>query len=678
MISRIQFFKLGYTPINRQYPIGIFEDGYWIEGIKCTEDLVQDIVIPTELLTNRDYDVCKIDDRVYWITGYKAKTLKEDSIIVSLEYNSVSSLINTTNTLTGTFNKTPMDLMPYSDINFSEDALKRKRIIPLNNTYYQTHYGESRPLFFVQIVSTNNNNLNSYYILCTDIEHGLGVYTQYDDSVGETEDDFFISLYNIMNNTEEALGIAANTIIDVSISIFSPYIINEEIRGERHNYGFIGAEGAIIYPKNKTSGYGCYYKASDFFAQSVNFKPTVNRKNISLSLSSKERHMGQIIVTSHSNNLLATIPKQIVNDLYCYTYCDNTGIYTIVDTAYNELRITIPQGKLPWVGSVWSNYQAQSLEGDRAEMNHAKDMANVQLVANIAQGATNGAMSGGIGGAAAGPVGAVAGAAASVAGSMVSAAAQYHIATSTAEFNFKNNKYRAQTAAAINFNTGYGSDYIESCLTTGGDCVIVLDSVVSEDDFNNHVKTNGYPAPNKLITVDVNDGYYQGVILDNLKVGTDKLSMLVSEFRSGVLLKSINKIIAEPLRAYDIQYMNEDERDYDTRIIDGFASYKGLLKDKGLRWLDIEWGYNGHVDDHAFTAYNWRFKLREFTNLEDGIYNCGFLYNTYNDDRTTNLYLYGDGDRYIEVIDNEIWFKGAVLRRNIKDIFVYYLEKWTR
>ena len=561
MIADVIFLNTPYAYSSRQIPIGDLSEYemHTVSNVKCSEDLVQSIAVPSF----DDYskaNMVMINDEYYWVSGYRTKTYQEEVVIFDIVYNAVSSHLLPDTTVTGMFERVPLNLDKRMNFTIKDDTLIKSRSVVLATDNIQS--GVAGPVYTIQIVSSYNivtkESGGVYrYITFSGDPYKVALVTQNiwvkcnGDAPGV--DNLYVTptVDKIISNLTESTGIPADSIIDISISVRCPFAFGKDTRDVGgiylvDNSGFEHPIYAVDLEKWAPYNYnGMGIKYAIFMIDPrikiwTPVKPGYGvKKTLSIILTDMEMHLGVISIVDEGGNILATIPKELAVDnvieVEYQTISDFTGLYTYIYYAGNVMKL--PEGKLPWVGSSWADYQIRSMSSDRAELNlsinSARDQRNIELV----EGAANAVMTGVVAGVMTGGIGAIAGVA-QFAGSAISAEAKGRLGERVAREEMNIRHGRVKDSAPSSFNTMYGLIYIDNRDLMGGACIrLDMPGDTTRIEYETYVNNWGYPCTG-VKSFNITEGYIKGMLTETIVPGL-KGDLLNEELMKGVRISNV-------------------------------------------------------------------------------------------------------------------------------------------
>ena len=584
MIADITFLNTPYAYSSRQIPIGDLSEYemHTVSNVKCSEDLVQSIAVPSF----DDYskaNMVMINDEYYWVSGYRTKTYQEEVVIFDLVYNPITSNVTTSTEFKGVFERTPSDLQePVTPIAIQTDSMEWKREVKLP----RIPLGGTRRAYAYVITTVEAGDLNMYLGFSEGIHGEIDYYNN-----GLSKKFSYPTIDQIVNDVDLIIGLQADTITNISVSErihrTAIWVGNSTIMLSGDD-GFDTWTDKIYKQKpgdQVNNGYVLYKVSSGASEQ----------KEITITLTEKERHCGILSIVDNSYNKIASFtPYASITKAWVETVVDYYGVYTQIclgsSTGKNGI-IRFNEGHLPWVGDNWQNYVARSLDSDRRELemniSSAKDQRNIDLV----EGAANAVVTGVIAGVMTGGVGAIAGVA-QFAGSAIAAEAKGRLQERTSRETLQINQARVKDSATNFFNVENGVGYLISGDRFKGAAIILEEpSMLTVSQYNGYVHQFGYPSTGYK-TVPMCNGYLKGMLTETIVPGL-KGDLLNEELMKGVRILAKYSIIKTGNIAYKTgSTMNATVTYFRTSPKKGIIAFKGTFIGSGdmstLEIVDVD------------------------------------------------------------------------------------------
>ena len=153
MIADVKFLNVPQASrAARRYVIGNLDKPgniiYTAENVKVSEEL--DFNLNIEYFDNYSkVNIIKVADRYYDVLAVREISRKSSVLQFTVTYNPISSLLSSSSSLYGWFERTPTKIYPSARINIATDTLKQSRFIALDDLTQSSFSSE----YYVQIVS---------------------------------------------------------------------------------------------------------------------------------------------------------------------------------------------------------------------------------------------------------------------------------------------------------------------------------------------------------------------------------------------------------------------------------------------------------------------------------------------------------------------------------------------
>lgn len=544
MISTVKLYDFrNHQLANRQFMVRPANDAdltkyemLSYDNVKNTGNMVQNIKIPY----HANIPLCNMvgmNGKFYDIIAFDNTTFNEKSVVLSLRFNPITSILNNGSWISGLWDRTPTAINRGVKFNIADDALIQSQFIPLD-TLKATYTSGVSP-FYVQVTATydimggtRQNDLTQYgffvpytpEVLSSAFNDKLWPYS------GGTA---YMSLMDLITSFDNLTSIPPSAIMDVSISRRCPY-----------NYGINGQffwlkdkDGEQLLPANQNGTHSIYRFIGNQAARS----PRWNYDN-SINISNLERFCGRVTLVDERGFDVCEIPTEyfglIVNGSsglnYSYeTIADISGIYTQVQIKGMNKVFTLAEGHLPFIGDAFVEYQTRSLQYDREAIAINAQMMKDENELNKQMMMFRTAMS-----VASNPVSM--GAANSIISLPVEMAAKdaslgISINGMYANQNLKEARIKASPAPAT--GTAHGLDYcFRSHVLGGAGFRVEKPKNLNDSDFNNYVAYHGYPC-GRYAQLPTQEGFIKGIIysISNtiLSINGPELDMLRREISEG-------------------------------------------------------------------------------------------------------------------------------------------------
>lgn len=490
-------------------------------SVKYAAGLQTSITVP--IFTNyQDVNVIEIDGSFYWATAWQESTTFNGSVTYLCDYMAPTSLLRSGASISAYLDRSPTYITKYLSDDWTKGRLVLSDLHDIGNKMTYRSYG---PMYWVQItgvdtngdyrrfgffanvdVSTNYGEPNISYALPAPMSGG---------SVGA-----YPSILDAISNIAEFTPFTADSVKDVSITVRAPYAyFVKAIQSGLTTYycPVLGttSSGTYIVPDKNGSGDQLTYDVDAILGDS-DLNPISS--TAVFTDSDKLRMTGSILIRDYNMNIVGSFPVDEGLTITSYTYCDYSGIYTIITNGYR--RITVPEGHLPWSGSGWDEYKAYQLAGDRQAMENAigyaeRERFNTSL-SGLGEGVVSGAITGAFAGSVGGPVGAgiglITGGISSIA-TTIGARTDYDIEVSKLRDEQALRELRSKTSMGSGYNVAYGLIYI-TLTAMEYDLCAGTESPLNDSTgtiFQAYVDRVGYPCEG-LQTITVVAGFYKGYI----------------------------------------------------------------------------------------------------------------------------------------------------------------------
>lgn len=520
MIADIQLFNVpNHQLANRQFVVGNLGTPIkTVPNVKVGNGPVLDVALPwDDALANAN--IVKIGNRCYDIVGIDDVTYSEKTIRMRLMYNAVTSLlrknINGKIIVEGWWERAPIPSPTGGQIAIANDAFKPKR---MEFFYVNEDTGNGFKKYFYQVVTnksieTGEEGKLSLYVgfipYRPDILTSIGgAYL-----IGQSGNTWFshIGIREMISALPTILGVPADAIMDLSITPRSPFEYTET-----EGLNFIKNNGAIAEFR-KLSEPGQEYYGFATVSLRINYLATHDPYVATMTgITEFERYCGSFYLVDERGNEIMKIPNEyIVNDsltIPAHTVCDITGIYTIYELCGKHYMV--PEGKLPFIGSAWNDYNIRSREYDREALTRAVENARSQRDIDMINSIGNSMLTLGLAGAT-NPTGAIAG------------IAQMGMGIATSELSLRLNErnlYAEQNAKegliknspSQNYQSGNGLDYLFKSYKYGGTHIrLDMPANTDENAFYDYIKYRGYPCGMYRRVELPSDGYIKGNIYND-------------------------------------------------------------------------------------------------------------------------------------------------------------------
>ena len=552
------FYSAPFSRANRHFPIGNLDKWtvHTVTTVKTFEDVVTSVTVPwfdgwdvVNLIKNTKTGY------VYWVTASSVSTLSSKSVAFELLYNAPTSILKAGDSLTGVWDRLPTNECPYLRENVIDDAMKTVSLTPIPGITHPDNFGSSalrgKRLYWYEVVmrqpiDTNTDRMSRYGGFAT-LESSNGSLTSISARYHTTDRLIYPSL-NVLVNSFSTIHANASPdkIVAINISPRCPYeYAITDAGSNKSSTGImtkdLGGNDVPAVP-TKFNAYGDGFFALYDLDNPLNlasFLPPAAETEVTITCTDAERKYGEFSLTL-SGVTLNTIPNEAFtgNSLTVgiTARSDFTNLYT--DVRIGESIIRIPEGKLPWTGNAWSEYQVRSMTYDRESMNlsisAAKDQRNIDAIASLSNTAMSGAVGYAMGGGVLGGALAVTTAAAGIVGAELQGRLSER--TARAEQELKEKNVRSQLSNF--YNTSYGVIQLADANDDRGLCVTkAMPYNLSDTYITTYHSELGYRTQG-VITHTLQSGRYQGRLTSLPKNGV-KGDLLNAEFIEGVKIEIV-------------------------------------------------------------------------------------------------------------------------------------------
>ena len=556
MISTVYFYRMKGSLSSGEYPL-LSENqdlsSFLLSSVskKVTADILTGINVPS-FTGYETANVAKIGSNFYWITGYQQSTIFNGTIDFRLSIMPPTTLLRKNDTLTAYFERSPTYITKYLHDDFTGGVVGMSDIKPIGNVIVNAN-DTSEALYWVQITGLyehgGGNEIVRFGCFVT-VDKGEAfsdVYLDYRVIYGDPDSlEMYPSLATIINQIESITPFTGNnTVLDVSISRRCPYAYKvTHVTGGTAPYTVYDrivlkdSSNNDILPGNGT---GIGASADLYWIDNyLNLDKLVTEAGTATyTLDDYDRMCGSFGIKDWNRNLVMTFPVAESNTITYQTYADLSGIYTIIDNGHR--RITLPEGKLPWDGSSWSDYVAYSMDADREAAYNSQQYALYQyetdkqkILGNLIAGGTTNIIGGALltGNAA----GAVMGAIGSAGGAVVDSMALER--DLTLQYRQIYDDYmlaqkKAQLAAGSAYNVGYGLIYVAlTCQDNDLQIGLLAPMENGSDLMTAYTARYGYPCEGSQ-TITVGTGFYKGIIPATSTLNGVIFDLLNANMRTG-------------------------------------------------------------------------------------------------------------------------------------------------
>ena len=555
MIADVELYNVPHHQMaNRQFVVGDLGDPIrTIPNVKVGNGPILDIGLPWDDKIG-NANIVKIGDRCYDIVGIDDSTHTERSIQLRLMYNAVTSLlrkdINGKIILEGWWDRCPV-ITANNPIQIGNDVAKpfaRYNLPRLANgpnghpvVYYQVTASQSVPaklgkeadptVFLDNGITDQITIYGGFAEVRPDTLLGgatrIKVFSPkfYGD---EASTGYYFTIPELISIMSSWFGLDSEAILDVSVSFRSPFV--EVVSSKEYNFMKTNDQTHNIFitliPSNIPVGMSMISRSG---IATVSDTLTIS------GISEFQKLVGRWYIVDSLGNEIAQIPNELITgstlEMDVATISDVTGITTQVEIGGKIY--TFPEGKLPWLGSAWSDYMIRNMEYDREALARAVETSREQRNIDSINALGNSMLTLGLAGAT-NPMGAVAGVAQMGLGLATSEMQrQLGVKNLYAEQYAKEGQIRNMPPSA--YQSGYGVDYLMRGYYQPAHIRLDMPINISETDYMNYIKHRGYPCGVYRSVELPNDGYVKGNIYNDFSsignaVETD---MLRKEIASG-------------------------------------------------------------------------------------------------------------------------------------------------
>lgn len=546
MPARVEFFSAPYSRPNRHFPIGSLTK-YLVHSemlMKTSPDMEQIVNVPEF----PDWDIVnlvRITDTsyVYWVKASYKRTDLKGQVTFELLFNPVTSLITEGDVLNGVWDRLPTNESRYLKEVINTDAMEIFRTEPLPKLPFFMSQ-----IFWYEIVLKQEIDKTSGQCLTRYGGFALGPFNSTNNSeefvvcdVVTSPSRFrgYPSFHRIMNDFASiATNASTDKIVSINVSVRCPYEWIQTSGSGDARIDLVNRNNHKIKPKiYKDTGLPA---GADWVLYELETteddSPVPWSENMTITLTENELKYGAVNIIDESGIIINEIPNELfINgwmQVHVTTVSDYTGIYTDLEFLYNRIRI--PEGKLPWVGDGWSEYQVRSMATDRESLelsiNNAREQRNIDAIMSL----SNAGMSSAMGFAMGGPIGAAGlgllTAGTGIVGSHLQGQLSERTAKAEQEIREKHQKHQLSN----NYETAYGMIYL---LDNNFKSLMIATSMpanLNPQTIDDHVKEFGYRTEG-VKSVTVQEGRYQGRLID-IPISGPKGDLLNAEFIEGVHL----------------------------------------------------------------------------------------------------------------------------------------------
>ena len=525
-VGSASFYRLRGSFSSGEYPLlatGQDLSAYRLNQatVKYAAGLQTEVTVP--MFTGyQDVNVIELDGSYYWATAWRESTTYNGSVTYTCDYMAPTSLIKSGQTINAYLDRSPSYITKY----LSDDWTKGRLVLTdPQQIGHKMVDSSNNPMYWIQITGVDTNgNLKRYGLFASvpiqDDYSEPYIYTQLPALQTGGTVGYYPSIYEVMSNIASFTPFTASTVKDISITVRAPYdYFIKVVQSGTFTYrcpvlGDSSQSVTYIAASKNGSGDLLTYDLGAIM-NDASFKQIV--QTTTFDDDDMLRLTGNILIRDYNMNIVGSFPVSEGLTLNVQTYCDYSGIYTIISNGYR--RLTVPEGHLPWAGSAWDEYRAYQLAGDRQAMDNAIGYAEREryntALAGLGEGVVSGAITGAFAGSVGGPIGAgiglITGGISSIA-TTIGANTAYDIEVGKLRDEQALLELRAKTSAGSGYSVAYGLIYvaltaIEFDLCAGAESPID----VSDDVLTAYVDRVGYPCEG-LQQIAAVPGFYKGFI----------------------------------------------------------------------------------------------------------------------------------------------------------------------
>lgn len=398
------------------------------------------------------------------------------------------------------------------------------------------------------------------------------------------------SMNDIVNNPDEALGIPASSIMDMSISMYCPYEVesrSEQARTDIYGYAFsdiprklMTKDGSAVGPDKlgtpiEVNGYTVEINGTDVqYAEALAYYgvdggcasqslQAMTWKEVHMEISEVVHDVGSVELKDDQGNTILQVPNdylyhRTIDNKWMLSFrwrCwnDNMGVYVYVDilhsaNGYNprpvNLPMVMPCGKLPYMGDRWNEYRVYDMANDRDALNQAtleSVLGAVSSLVGVGSGYATDKLIGGMNASNAATK------AMPVVGA-ISQVASTGIGTAMSLWSMNEHqklKERAtKRAPGTGYQTGYGFQYLFRAITDRAGFYLYIPNDYYANKLAVYRQWHGYENEG-VKNVSVVDGHIEGSLysVSNPKLSAKgpMMTELIELIASGINLRIISK-----------------------------------------------------------------------------------------------------------------------------------------
>ncbi len=513
------------------------------DNATVTEDLDQVLVVP-HFEGYSDCNMVAFNGCYYWILSAVTSTKYAKSLEFVITFNATASMVTLGDRLAGRWERTPtyqglqenifntemcsVQLQPFSSFETLPKVTKSSFIGSTEISY-------EFQMFWCQITCKGSGSkamdqYGFFFLYSPDAGISGDALPYYNKTADEMN--YFPTLNLILNQPEDVLPIgSADEIVDISYTTQCPYALTfiGTTAGTRYEIRTVIDDIDPVAVKELVGRKYCVYSLLGYAGYLVD----AYENTYTPTPTDAVRNCGYIELKDSSGNTLYTMPGNNPKPIVWRAVSDLSGIYIVLKIGADKC-ITVPQGKLPWQVSSWSQYQAYSQTFDRQLMESQIRAAKEGMVAGLAESAINGVVTGALVGVAGGPAGVAAGVATGLVGAVSTVYSQY-VNEEQSRRTQQINEKRAFAQPDSFINAGYGLMYGSLSLIMRNTLAInylMPVNYTAQMDASYHLQY-GYNAGGTTNIYPITKGYWQGLLF---KQSTLKGERLVNEFMNGQII----------------------------------------------------------------------------------------------------------------------------------------------
>lgn len=520
MIGTITFYRMrgslssGEFPLFdsqedlSQYAIATIERAKYRDGLQANADIPYFSGL-------KEANIASIGNSFYWVTAYTQKTSESNQYVVTLDYMGPTSLYRRNGTARGSWHKLPYNAAPYLKDAVTNGMMRITRSLSdIGNTQAIGWLGSGH-LYFYQVTGYDANN--AIHRIC-----GFAFYSEehgFYGNIRASSNTSYPSFADLIANITACTGLVANRVMDLSISVRCPYSFNYTVSGGFPTVTINDIGGNPIMPTVHGSNTFVTYDLEALQGTLEQYDKTET-----LTLTAMERALGNVNLIDWNGNIIATLPTQYGNtiDVIVETISDLSGLHTLIRC--NDLKITVNEGKLPYLDNNYETYKAYQMNTDRESMENSIRFAeydrDTQRITGTVNSAINGLASGVITGMAAGNPAAsiVMGAAGSIVSGITNLYEQdraMDLTRKKAEADMELSKRRTLEQPQTAYNAPYGMIYCALNERNPLQIAVSMPDNVDSTYYEQWTDNYGFPAEG-IINANIQDGFYQGKLIDSV------------------------------------------------------------------------------------------------------------------------------------------------------------------